>query len=91
MAGSWLLTATTRFSGWGVDDLCFALIVFGLIELLREVQIVPADDRVFDQPATAFGDFLFLFFAVDELLIMAERYRLRELLRALDLIELLFD
>ena len=75
----------------GVDDLRPALICFSFIELLREVEVVPADDRVFDQPAATFGDLLLLFVSVRDLLIVAERNSFGELLRALDLIELLFD
>ncbi len=42
------------------------------MQLLREVEVVPADDRVLNQAATAGGDFLFFFFSLHELLIMAE-------------------
>lgn len=86
-----MLPGDDRAVADGVDDFRFALIVFGFIELLREVEIVPTDDRVLNQPPTALGDFLFLFFAVDELLIVAERDGFRELLRALDLVELFLD
>jgi hypothetical protein len=58
---------------------------------LREVEVVPADDRVLDQTTTAGGDFLFLFLALHELLIVAERDCLGELLRALNLVELFFN
>jgi len=43
-----------------------------LAEELRKVEIVPADDRVLDEPATACGDILFFFFVLNELLIVPE-------------------
>jgi len=35
-----------------------------LFDLLRQIQIVPADDGVFDQPLAPLGDLLFVLFGL---------------------------
>ena len=47
-------------------------------ELLRQVQVIPADDAVLDQPLAAFGDFLFLLLRLNEFPRTTHRYGPRE-------------
>jgi len=37
-----------------------------LLDFLREIEVIPADDGVFDQPFAAFGDLLFVFFCLSK-------------------------
>ena len=60
-------------------------------DLLGEVQIVPADDDVSDQPIAAVSHFLLGLFGVEEFLIAAEIGRVGELVRVFPFVELLFD
>ena len=39
-----------------------AVLVVGFRQLFREIEIIPANDGVFDQAAASFGDFLLDFF-----------------------------
>ena len=43
------------------------------------IEIIPAYDCILDQPPAYLGDFLILFLALDELMAVAERNGLREL------------
>jgi hypothetical protein len=57
----------------------------------REIEVVPAYDGVLNQPPASLGDFLVFLFALDELVAVAERDGLGELVRALSFVELLLD
>jgi hypothetical protein len=57
----------------------------------REIEVIPAHDSVFDQPTTSLGDLLVLLLTLDELVAVAERDSLGELVRALSFVELLLD
>jgi hypothetical protein len=59
--------------------------------LLRKVQVIPADDRVFDQSPTALRNLLLFFFTINELLVVTERDGFRELLRTFNLVQLFFN
>ena len=58
-----------------------------LRELLRERQIVPADQTMLAEPFTAFRQFLFVLFGLQELAWIADRHGAGEAMRSLNLIE----
>jgi hypothetical protein len=43
------------------------------VQLVLQVQIIPADDDVLDEPPAGFGDLLVLLFALNEFLVVAVR------------------
>ena len=65
--------------------------IFDLGEFLRQVQIIPADDGVFDEPFARFGHFLILLFGLQKLPWAADRHRPREAMHVLDPVEHLLD
>jgi hypothetical protein len=48
--------------GDGRFNAVFRFLTFSLHEFLGQVEIIPADDAVFDQAVATLGNFLFLFF-----------------------------
>ena len=48
------------------------LFAVGFRQLFREIEIIPANDGVFDQAAAPFGDLLLDFFPRQELLVIAK-------------------
>lgn len=46
--------------------------LIGIGELAAQVEVVPTDERIFDQPATALGYFLILFLALYELMVVTD-------------------
>ena len=45
----------------------FVVGIVGLRQLLNQVEIIPANNAVFDEPLAAFGDLLFLLLGFDQL------------------------
>ena len=73
------------------DEECLpAVLVVGFRQLFREIEIIPANDGVFDQAAAPFGDFLLDFFPRQELLVIAKRHGARKLIGVFAFVELLF-
>ena len=62
-----------------------------LPDLVRQIEIIPADDGVLDEASAPLGNFLFHFFAIQKLVVVAERDGLRELIGVFAFVELLFD
>jgi len=62
-----------------------------LADFLGEIQVIPADDRVLDQTPTSLGQFLFDLFAVQEVVLVAKRDGLGELIGILAFVQLLFN
>ena len=58
--------------------------VLAVFQLLRQIEIVPADDAVLDEPLARFRHFLFFFLRL-------QRLGAREAVRVLNAIQLLFD
>ena len=70
----------------------FAVGLIGLsIEFAGEVQIIPANDGVLDEPPAALGNFLILFLALNELLVVTVRDGPGEFVRALHFVQLLLN
>src|ERR1700694_1413687 len=77
-----------------LDCLQYLLPTLGILLLpdpVRQIEVVPADDGVLDQASAPLGNFLFHLFAVQELVVVTERDRLRELIGIFTFVELLFD
>src|SRR5262249_19229415 len=68
-----------------------ALRILLLPDLVRQIEIIPADDGVLDQTPAAFGNLLFDLFPIQELMVVAERDRFGELIGVFAFVELLFD
>jgi hypothetical protein len=75
----------------GCQQFLSVLNVFLLGDFLGEIQVVPADNGIFDQASASFGNLLLDLFAIQEVTVIPEGYRLRELVGALALVQLLFD
>jgi hypothetical protein len=75
----------------GCQQFLSVLNVFLLGDFLGEIQVVPADNGIFDQASASFGNPLLDLFAIQEVMVIPEGYRLRELVGALALVQLLFD
>ena len=56
-----------------------------------EIEIIPADNTVLDQPVAAFRNLLFLFFSLGEFARISDRDGAGEFVGQLDLVELFFD
>jgi hypothetical protein len=67
------------------------LVGLRVLQPLSQEQIVPANDRVLNEPATAFGQILFDLIGLQDFLIVPEGDRAREFLRTLDFVELLLN
>ena len=65
--------------------------VLAVFQLLRQIEIVPADDAVLDEPLACFRHFLFFFLRLQKLARIAHRDGAREAVHVLNAIELLFD
>ena len=63
----------------GFNQHCFASLIFLLGEDPGKIEIIPADDGILDQPSARLGNFLIFFLALDELVAVAERNGLGEL------------
>lgn len=46
----------------GAAQIFLGFEISSFFDLVGKVEVIPADDAVFDQPVTAFGNFLFFFF-----------------------------
>lgn len=80
-----------RMGGDGAQE---ALSSFGTLDpsqLGREIEIVPADDAVFDEAIAGLGDFLLLLFGVNELAGIADGDGSGEAIGELDFVELFLD
>ncbi len=66
-------------------------VCFCLFEFLGQVEIVPADDGVFDEAVAALGNFLLLLFGLGIFPWIADSYGSCELVCQFDFVELLFD
>ena len=73
------------------QKLLASLRVGGFRKLLRQIQIIPANDAVLDQAFATLGYLLFLFFGLDELPGAAYRHRTSKPMGVFDFIELAFD
>ena len=65
--------------------------VVDLCESLRQIEIAPADDAVFDEPLARFGHLLLVFFALQKLAWVADGHGAREAMHMLDAVEHLLD
>lgn len=54
-------------------------------------KIIPADDRIFDEPPATLGDFLIFLLALNEFVVVAKGNGLGKFIRAFDLVKLLLD
>ncbi len=54
--------------------------VLRLPDFLGKIEVIPADDGVFDQPLASFGYFLFDLFARQEVMVVPERDGFRKLI-----------
>lgn len=81
---------------WGIggDDLqqpSASFIGLGFGQLPAEIEIVPADDAVLDQPVAGFGDLLLLFFGLNELAGIADGDGTGKAVGQFDFVELLLN
>ena len=60
-------------------------------QLVRKIEVVPADDAVLDQAVAGFGYFLLLLLGLSELMGVADGHSAGEFVGQLDLVELFFD
>jgi hypothetical protein len=67
--------------GWIID----------LGEFLRQVQVIPADDAILDEPFAGLGHLLVLLFRLQEFTRVADRDRAGEAVHMLDAVEDFFD
>jgi hypothetical protein len=63
----------------------------GVFQLLRQIEVVPADDAFFDKPFSRFRHFLFFFLRLKKLTWISHRDGACEAVRVLKQIEPLFD
>src|SRR5437773_12354369 len=68
-----------------------ASLILGLFELLRQVEIVPADDAVLDEPLAAFRQLLVFLLRLQKLPRISHRDGAREAVCVLYPVQLLFD
>ena len=83
-----------RHGRMGGDDASQALpclFVTGSFELSREVEVIPADDAVLDQPVAGLRDLLLLLFGLGELARVADGDGAGEAVGQLDLVQLSLD
>ena len=72
------------------DHFLTALEVILIRKLMGQVEVVPADGRVFDQPSTTFCKFLLFLFSAKEF-VVPKRDGFRKLIGIFALVKLLFD
>lgn len=60
-------------------------------EFLRQIEVIPADDAVFDEPLARFGHLLIVFLALQELAWVADGHGAREAMHMLNAVEHLLD
>ncbi len=60
-------------------------------QLVGQIQVIPANDRVFDQTAAVGGDVLQIFLTFGEFLIVGKSDGFGKAMRVFDFIKLLFD
>jgi hypothetical protein len=65
--------------------------VLRLPDLLGKIEVIPANDGVFDEPPASFGHFLFDLFPRQKVMVVPERDGLRELIGIFALVQLLFN
>ena len=61
------------------------------MDLAREIEVIPADDTVLDEPVAAFRNLLLFFFRLREFTGAANSDGARKFIDQLDLVELLFN
>jgi hypothetical protein len=82
---------TYRAVAHGVEQRVAVGLIWLSLEFTVEVEVIPADDGVLDEPPAALSDFLILFLALNELLVVTVRDGPGEFIRALHLVQLLLD
>ena len=60
-------------------------------DLLSEIQVVPADDRILDKPPAALGNLLFKLFAREKFLVVAKGNGTGEPIGSFAFVKLLFN
>ena len=65
--------------------------IFDLLQLLRQVEIIPADDAVLDEPLAGFLHLLVFFLCLQEFPRVAYRDSARKAVHVLDPVHLLFN
>ena len=65
--------------------------IIDLGEFLRQIQVIPADDAILDQPFAGFGHLLVFLLRLQEFAWIADRDRAREGVDMLDAAEHLFN
>ena len=86
-----MLPGNHRTVGHSIEKRFPARGILGLFQLLRQVEIIPADDAVLDQPLAGFGQLLVFFLRLQKLARIAHRDSAREAVRVLNPIQLLFN
>lgn len=71
--------------GFAVGGLC------GLLQLLGQIEIIPADDTVLDEPFARFLQLLVFFLRLEKLSRVADLDSPREAVHVFDPVQLLFD
>ena len=77
--------------GDDVEQIFSCVLVRGFFELMGEIEIIPADDAVLDQPVAGLGDFLLFLFGLGELAGIANGDSAGKTVGQFDLVELLLN
>ena len=80
-----------RAVGDSLQESLPALEIICFSQLLRQVEIIPACNAIFDEPFAALSDLLFLLFCLDKLARVAHRDSPCKAVRMLNLVELTLD
>ena len=78
-------------SGGQTQQVFFGFSIGCLFDLSCQIEIIPTDDAVFDQPVAGLCDFLFFLFSLGELSWVPDSYGAGETVGKFNLVELFFD